>query len=48
MNNELICYHAIEVERQKWETREARLPAQLDEAMQRIAAMRDQEGTLDH
>ena len=44
-NNELIRYRAIEAERQKWEAREARLTAQLDEAMQRIAAVRDQSET---
>ena len=44
-NNEFIRYHAIEAERQKWEAHEARLIAQLDEAMQRIASMRDQSET---
>ena len=33
------------MERQKWEAREARLIAQLDEAIQRIASMRDQSET---
>ena len=35
-NNELICYCSIQAERQKWEAHEARLAAQLDEAMQRM------------
>jgi len=39
---ELLCYHALEVERQKWEAREARLTAKLDKAMQQIAALQEQ------
>ena len=41
----MISYRAIEGERQKWEAHEARLTTQLDEAMQRIAVMRDQSET---
>jgi len=32
---ELLCYCALEVERQKWEVHEARLTSQLDKAMHR-------------
>ena len=41
-HSELIHNCALEVERQKWEAREARLTVQLDEAMQRIVVLQDQ------
>ena len=41
-NSELLCYHVMEVERQKWEACEARLTVQLEEAMQQIVLLREQ------
>ena len=42
-NNELLRYCALEVERKKWESHEVRLAAQLDEAMQQIAMLKERQ-----
>ena len=41
-NSELLRYHALEAERQKWEACEARMTSQLDEAMRQITVLREQ------
>ena len=38
-SSELTRYRAVEAERQKWETREARLVSQLDKAMEQIVTL---------
>ena len=42
-NNELLRYRALEVERKKWESHEVRMAAQLDEAMQQIAMLKERQ-----
>ena len=44
-NSELVRYRALEAERQKWESRETRIAAQLDKAMQQIAELQEQKIT---
>ena len=44
----MICYDALEAERQKCEAREAILVAQLDKAMKKIAELKDQNETREN